>query len=125
MTRVRIALGILAALILLSTGSVLTVKKSCSHVQSTLEQLRHADENGDTEEALTLCESAQRRWEKSQGILKLCVSYEKLAEAENIICRLKPLLEEDCDEFTAELAQAETVLRNIADGETPYFTNVF
>jgi hypothetical protein len=125
MTRVRIALGILAALILLSAGAVFTVKINCGHVMSTLEQLRHAEEKGDTAEALTLCETAQKRWKEAQGILKLCVSYERLAEAENIICRLKPLLEEDCDEFTAELAQAQTVLKNITDGETPYFTNVF
>ena len=125
MTRVRIALGILAALILLSVGSVLTVKKSCGHVQSTLEQLRHAEANGDSEEAHRLCEAAQQRWENSQGILKLCVSYEKIAEAEQIIRRLKPLLEEDCDEFTAELAQAQAVLHSISDSETPYFTNIF
>lgn len=125
MMRVRMALGVLAVLILLSTASVFTVRINCGHVLSILDQLRHAEENGDTEEAIVLCESVQNGWEEAQGILKLCVSYERLAEAENIICRLKPLLEEDCDEFTAELVQAQTVLRNITDEETPYLTNIF
>ncbi|MBO5226905.1 MAG: DUF4363 family protein [Ruminococcus sp.] len=125
MTRVRIALGILAALILLSVGSVVCVNRSCSHVQNTLEQLRHAKENGDLEEAKALCGEIERRWESFQGILKMCVSYEKLAETSNIIMRLEPLLEEDCDEFAAELAQAEYMLRNITESETPDFANVF
>lgn len=125
MTRVRIAIGILAVLILLSTGSVFAVRKSCSHVISTLHQLSLAEEKGDTEAAKEFCQTTIERWDNVQWILKLCVSYDKLSEAEKTLLRLEPMLETDCDEFRSELTSAETMLRHISEGETPYLTNVF
>ena len=125
MTRVRIAICILAALILLSAGSVYAVRRSCRHVMNTLDQISVAEAHGDIQEAEELCEIAEKRWEKMQYVLMFCVSYDKLIEAENSIRRLKPLLDAECDEFTAELALSQSMILSISDGETPYITNVF
>lgn len=125
MTRVRIAVCILAALILMSTGSVFIVRYSCERVIAVLGELRAAEVQGNTEQAQQLCGEAYDKWSDMQAVLMFCVSYDKLSEADNTLCRLSPMLDADCDEFRAELAAAETMLRHIAEGETPYLTNVF
>ena len=125
MTRVRIAVCILAALILMSAGSVFAVRRCCDHLLSSLHQLSAAEEKGDSETAKELCRSTLEQWDSVQWILKLCVSYDKLGEAEITLQRLEPMIESDCDELGAELMAAETMLRHISEEETPYLTNVF
>ena len=101
------------------------VRRSCTHVLSTLHQLKTADTNGDTDRARELCSIVEDRWDEVQWVLKICVPYEKLSEAEKIICRLEPMLDSECSEFQAELVSAEVLLMQIYEGEVPYFTNIF
>lgn len=125
MTRVRIAAAILSVLIIMSVGAVFLVRHQCRHVLSVLEQLELAADREDTEQAKQLCNAAQERWEEVQGILMCVVSHEKLTQADQAFCRLCPLLEEDCDEFEAELAMVQAMIQHIVQEETPYLTNVF
>ncbi|MBQ8514129.1 MAG: DUF4363 family protein [Ruminococcus sp.] len=125
MTRVKIAIVILSLLILMSIGSVLMVHYACNRVMTVLEQVQHAADREDTEQLGTLCDAAYERWEDIQWMLMCTVSHEKLTLTDQAFCRLRPLLDTDCDEFEAELSTVYTMLLHIKQGETPYLTNIF
>ncbi len=122
MIRVRIALGILAGLILLSTTSAFIVNHNCDKVNSVLHMAGIAHSMNDNERAAELCAEAYESFQDSQSLLAFCVSYEKLSEADRALCRLAPLLRDDCDEFSAELVSAEKLLIHMADSELPHLS---
>ncbi len=122
MTRVRIALGILAGLIILSIASAFIVDRSCDKVNSVLHMAGIAHSMEDDERAAELCTEAYESFQGSQPLLVFCVPYDKLSEADRALCRLAPLLQEDCDEFSAELTATEKLLERIADGELPHLS---
>ena len=125
MNHVKIAFTILLLLIGMSTGCVYLVHRQCHQVLSVLGELELAAEAEDRENAAVLCDTALEIWEDSQSILLCMVSRDKLTAAEESLCRLRPLLDEDCDEFSAELAMVQAMILNIDEGEMPYFTNIF
>lgn len=122
MIRVRIALGILAGLILLSATSAFIVDRHCDKVNSVLHMAGIAHSMNDDERAAELCTEAYESFQGSQALLVFCVPYDKLSEADRALCRLAPLLQEDCDEFSAELISAERLLVRMADGEFPHLS---
>lgn len=125
MTRVRISVVILSLLILMSIGSVCVVRMACNRVISVLNQLQLAADAEDAEQAKQLCDAAYERWEDVQWMLMCTVSHDKLAAADQEFCRLRPLLDAECDEFEAELATVQNMILHIVQGETPYLTNIF
>jgi hypothetical protein len=124
MTHVRIAVAVLLVLLLMSAGSVWLAQAQCDRVLTVLEDVAAAAEAGDTAAAETLCDTAQAQWDAVQPLLMCTVSQDKLTSVDHTICRLKPLLTEDCEEFKAELVTVQQMLENIARGETPYLTNI-
>ncbi len=98
MTRFKISLAILLLLLLLSAGSVVAVRHAGNTILDAVEQLA-ASENPDVAQ----CETIEAIWEKAEPWLLLTVRRDKIMDTSNYIYRLKPMLESNCDEFTAEL----------------------
>lgn len=124
MTHLKAAFTILVLLILMSISSALLVRKECTGLLDILAEIKSASDSGEREKAQKLCDTALESWNKSEKILLCTVSLDKITAAEQTIYRLGPLLSADCDEFEAELAAAELMIRNISDGEIPYLTNI-
>lgn len=105
MTRFKISLAILLLLLLLSIGSVLTVRHAGHKVLDAVEQLAALEEPN-----IAQCERVETVWEKVEPWLLLTVRRDKIMEISNYVYRLKPLLESDCDEFTADLKTLQSNL---------------
>ncbi len=105
MTRFKISLAILLLLLLLSTGSVMAVRYAGNTVLDAVEQLAASEEPD-----VTQCEHVEAIWEKAEPWLLLTVRRDKVMDASNCVYRLKPLLESNCDEFTAELKTLQSNL---------------
>ncbi len=118
MSRVRIALVILVCLIVLCAGSAFLVNSSCSLVQEKLSAAQNAEISGSNTKAEFLCSEAYNIWKRREGLMGLCVSYDKLNEADRALCRLEPLLREECEEFSAEIETAHRILERLRDGES-------
>lgn len=106
MTRFRISLAILLVLLGISMGSMTAVRYSGNAV---LEAVQKVSETASPTAAQ--CEAVETAWEKAEPWLLLSVRRDKLMDTSNAVYRLKPLLESDCDEFTAELKDLQSNLQ--------------
>ena len=108
MTRLKISIVILCTLIGLSIGSSLLVRGQCQFLLEQLQEVEAAEEA----EAFDSCEQFVRQWQKRRELLVYLVRKDRLAEVEAAIVRLGPLLEEQGDEFSAELDTVQILLRS-------------
>lgn len=97
MTRFRISLAILLILLGISIGSMAAVRYSGNAVLEAVQQVSET-----ASPTAAQCEAVETAWEKAEPWLLLSVRRDKLMDTSNSVYRLKPLLESDCDEFTAE-----------------------
>ena len=75
-------------------------------------------------EAFDSCEQFVRQWQKRRELLVYLVRKDRLAEVEAAIVRLGPLLEEQGDEFSAELDTVQILLYRLIQGEAPLVSNI-
>ena len=105
MTRFRISLAILLILLGISIGSMAAVRYSGNAVLEAVQQVSET-----ASPTAAQCEAVETAWEKAEPWLLLSVRRDKLMDTSNSVYRLKPLLESDCDEFTAELKDLQSNL---------------
>ena len=106
MTRFRISLAILLVLLGISMGSMAAVRHSGNAVLEAVQQVSET-----ASPTAAQCEAVETAWEKAEPWLLLSVRRDKLMDTSNSVYRLKPLLESDCDEFTAELKDLQSNLQ--------------
>lgn len=106
MTRFRISLAILLVLLGISIGSMAAVRYSGNAVLEAVQQVSET-----ASPTAAQCEAVETAWEKAEPWLLLSVRRDKLMDTSNSVYRLKPLLESDCDEFTAELKDLQSNLQ--------------
>ena len=91
--------------------------------QFLLEQLQEV-EAAEEAEAFDSCEQFVQQWQKRRELLVYLVRKDRLAEVEAAIVRLEPLLEEQGDEFSAELDTVQILLYRLIQGEAPLVSNI-
>lgn len=106
MTRFRISLAILLVLLGISIGSMAAVRYSGNAVLEAVQQVSET-----ASPTAAQCKAVETAWEKAEPWLLLSVRRDKLMDTSNAVYRLKPLLESDCDEFTAELKDLQSNLQ--------------
>ncbi|MGN0630547.1 MAG: DUF4363 family protein [Ruminococcus sp.] len=106
MNHVKSAFAILFAVIALSIGSEYLVSSRCNDLRGLLTELTYAAITDDKASAGQLCEAVNEKWKESEPLFSCIVPLEKVCQAEQSICRLKPLFESDSDELAAEAACA-------------------
>ena len=111
MTRFRISLAILLVLLGISMGSMAAVRHSGNAVLEAVQQVSET--------------ASPTAWEKAEPWLLLSVRRDKLMDTSNSVYRLKPLLESDCDEFTAELKDLQSSLQFLIQEEGFSFLMLF
>ncbi|MBQ8823680.1 MAG: DUF4363 family protein [Ruminococcus sp.] len=124
MTRLKISIGILIFLVLLSTFSAVSSKKICNELYTQLEQIEETAEKNNTDEAIKLCSTLQETWHNKKNFLIFTIRRDKLLNTEESIQKLQSMLESDCDEFTAEIESIKLMLDYIVKEEIPSIKNI-
>lgn len=113
MNHVRWAFAILIVIVSASLFSEYMVKRQCNELTEVLYELKDAAENGDNESAEKLCDTVNDKWNKVETMITYTVPMDRISQAEQSICRLKPLFMSGSDEFEAEVMTAAVICSRI------------
>lgn len=125
MTRMKISVCILGVLIVASILSCVSINKRCGKLIELLDDVRSFSDQGDTDSAAEALVSFDAEWEEFRSAASVLVSNQKLGEIDRIHSRLSYLLEENSDEFGAEISELMEMIELLKTGEIPYLTSVF
>ena len=124
MVRIKISLGIVVAIIVLSVSGIFVLDYKTDRVLKLLEETRSYSDEGDNEKALEAADSLEKEWEKYQTYASIFVRNDKITNVQTSMSRLKPLIEKDNDELNAEFENAKSGLEWIIESEIPKLTNI-
>lgn len=124
MVRIKISLGIVVAIIVLSVSGIFVLDYKTDRVLKLLEETRSYSDEGDNEKALESADSLEKEWEKYHTYASIFVRNDKITNVQTSMSRLKPLIEKDNDELNAEFENAKSGLEWIIESEIPKLTNI-
>ena len=124
MVRIKISLGIVIAIIVLSVSGIFVLDYKTDRVLKLLEETRSYSDEGDNEKALEAADSLEKEWEKYHTYASIFVRNDKITNVPTSMSRLKPLIEKDNDELNAEFENAKSGLEWIIESEIPKLTNI-
>lgn len=124
MIRVKISIGIIAAIIILGVFGFFTLKRETNQVIESIDKIRELSEAGKIEEALDSADIMLKEWEKYHTYASIFVNNDKITVVQNSISRLRALIEDRNDELGAEFDTAKSGLKWIVESEIPRFTNI-
>ena len=113
MNHVKWAFAILTVIVSVSLFSEYMLKRQCNELTEMLYELKDAAEKGDDESVEKLCDTVNDKWDKVEKIITYTVPMDRISQAEQSICRLKPLFMSDSDEFEAEIMTATVICSKI------------
>lgn len=125
MTRVKISVGILAALIAVGIFSCVWASNRCSRLIDSLENIRAAVSDENTEAAADKTEKFMDEWESFRNMASVMVKRDKLSEIDRIRSRIISLMENDSDELQSELSELINMIELLRDREIPVITSIF
>ena len=124
MVRIKISLGIVVAIIVLSVSGIFVLDYKTDRVLKLLEETRSYSDEGYNEKALEAADSLEKEWEKYHTYASIFVRNDKITNVQTSMSRLKPLIEKDNDELNAEFENAKSGLEWIIESEIPKLTNI-
>ena len=125
MTRLKISLFIIAALIGTSIYQGVLVSKECV---SLMEQTTQAEEffrSGNTEKSVDITAELQEKWEDFRKGASVFVRNNKLTELDRLVARVHHLAENESEELASELSELYHLLDLLKNSEIPKWTSVF
>ena len=117
MTRIKISIGIILALISISIFSGVWVNKSCDVFLSYISEIQDNPEN-----AGEYARILEKKWESFRKTACILILNEKLDDAEEI-CSELPFMN-NSDEITAAAEKLEHIIKNIKESEYPHILNI-
>ena len=124
MVRIKISLGVIIAIIVMSVSSIFILNYKTDRVLELLNETRSYSDKGDSKKALEAAESLEKEWEKYHTYVSVFVRNDKITSVQTSMSRLKPLIEKDNDELNAEFENAKSGLEWIIESEIPKLTNI-
>ena len=124
MVRIKISLGVIIAIIVMSVSSIFILNYKTDRVLELLNETRSYSDKGDSKKALEAAESLEKEWEKNHTYGSVFVRNDKITSVQTSMSRLKPLIEKDNDELNAEFENAKSGLEWIIESEIPKLTNI-
>lgn len=124
MVRIKISLGIVIAIIILSISGIFVLDYKTDRVLELLNETRRYSDEGDDEMTLEAVERLEKEWEKYHTYASVFVRNDKITNVQTSMSRLKPLIEKDNDELNAEFENAKSGLEWIIESEIPKLTNI-
>lgn len=125
MGRVKICLGIIIAIIIVSISAIFYLDMKTDEIIKLIDETKNYSDIKDTEEALKAVDKLEKQWEKYHVYASILVRNDKISSVQTSISRLRPLIEKENDELNAEFANAKSNLKWIVESEIPRFTNIF
>lgn len=124
MIRIKISIGIIAAIIVLGAVGFFMLKNETDEIIAMLDETRELSDNGKKEEALESVDALLEEWDKIHTYASVFVNNDKISATQNSMSRLKALIETDNDELNAEYDTAESSIKWIVESEIPRWTNI-
>lgn len=125
MTRLKISICILAALIGVSVFSGVSINKSCTELIELTEQLHGHIDAKRTSDAEKTAGEFLKTWRKFRKYAAVMIKSDKLSEIDSTGSRIIYLIESDSDEVSAEVAELRGMLELLLDGEKPIPRSIF
>lgn len=124
MVRIKISLGIVAAIIVLSVFGIFLLDHKTDRIIELLDETRSYSDEENNEKAIESVEKLMNEWEKYHTYASIFVRNDKITNVETSMSRLKPLIEKDNDELNAEFENARSCLEWIIESEIPKWSNI-
>ncbi len=124
MRRVWLCAAILAVIIISCAVSTIVVEKKCSELTEKIVAAQELYNSGSKEEAVKRMDGIYDDWEWACRYFSCVMEKERLFELNASIARIKPFMESDNDELSAEFRSVIFQLELIGNSEMPYIWNV-
>ena len=124
MGRVKLCLATIIAVMGISVFGLWYLDVRTDRITELTERVMRLAKSGNRELALKEEERLYREWEDYQNAASIFVRNEKIADVQNSMARIRPMIENDCDELYAEFANVLSGLEWIVESEIPRISNV-
>lgn len=124
MVRIKISLGIVAAIIILSVAGIFMLDHKTDRIIKLLDETRSYSDEDNYEKAIESVDNLMNEWEEYHTFASIFVRNDKITNAETSMSKLKPLIEKENDELNAEYENARSCLEWIIESEIPKWSNI-
>lgn len=124
MARVKACFAILGVLVIICGVTLTLINSRCDVLAEQVTEISKFTENNKTEKAIEMVDKLDRTWEGDYKLLSCLVRHEKLAELNASLAKLRPLLESNNDEISAEISTILFQISLIKETEFPYLYNI-
>lgn len=126
MKRMWLALGLIAAVVGISSGALILLTGIKSDFDARFEELYELVESGDNAAAAAKAKELTDYWMDKHHTLCRIVRHAQLDQITLAVARFEPLaLYGERGELAAEITRCKLLLEDIWDSELPTFTNIF
>ncbi|MDE5792320.1 MAG: DUF4363 family protein, partial [Oscillospiraceae bacterium] len=119
MNRCKASLGILIGLILLCIFSLVTLRIEEKNYLAMIEKLEESLETGTTEQALLAFDELKNYSENYDNIIGIFVDGSELNEIKLIISGLQPMIINNHEDISVEIAKLKILVQNIYQEDFP------
>lgn len=124
MTRLKISLFIIAALIGTSVYQGNKLNNSCISLMEQTAQAEESFRSGDIGKSVDITDELQEKWEKFRKGASVFVRNNKLTELDRLVARIHHLAENESEELPSELSELYHLLELLKNSEIPQWTSV-
>lgn len=125
MTRLKISIFIIAALIGTSIYQGIWVDRGCLSLMEQTAQAEDFFRSGDIGNSVDITAELQEKWEDFRKGASVFVRNNKLTELDRLFARVHHLAENESEELPSELTELYHLLELLKNSEIPRWTSVF
>lgn len=124
MTRIKISICILCAMIGTSIFCAVWINGKCSHMLTEITTICQLLDNGNTSEAVSRAENFDNEWNIFRKKATVIIRNDLLTEIDCISSGIPFLIENDNDESYTKLMELQHMIVTLKDGEIPAFPRI-
>ncbi len=125
MKRVRMSIGILCILIIISTLTELWITRRCRALVDEISAVSECYDSGESGAAEVAAEKLGRKWDDFRKTAAFLVKNDRLSEIDRINSRIIYLIKSNNDELHSDLSELRHMIENLEKSETPLLVSVF
>lgn len=126
MKRMWLAVGFIAAVIIVSTGALILLTSIKNDFDTRFDSLYEMVESGDNAAAAAAASELTEYWMERHRTLCRIVRHGQLDQITLAVARFEPLAAYgECGELAAEITRCKLLLEDIWSSELPSFANIF
>lgn len=117
MTRIKISIGILFLLIIVSIFSGYWINKSCRNLIELSSQAEEFFSQGDIKQTLEITEQLERKWKDFSSKAALFIRSNKLSDIDRLCARISSMAENESEELSVELTEFRHLVNLLRNAE--------